>query len=96
MGTFRAMDESWRFKAHELIRKETIGLVESMGAEVDLHIDVGYPVVKNNEALNQLAKEQAIVFMGHENISETEMRMGAGDFGYYTQIIPGCFIAWAS
>ncbi|HNK29304.1 MAG TPA: M20 family metallopeptidase, partial [Ferruginibacter sp.] len=27
MGTFRAMDEEWRFKAHELIRKQTTELV---------------------------------------------------------------------
>jgi amidohydrolase len=91
MGTFRAMDEAWRFKGHELIRKESIGLVESMGAEIDLHIDVGYPVVLNDEKLNSLAIEQAEIFMGKENISETEMRMGAEDFGYYTHLIPGCF-----
>jgi len=24
-------------------------------------------------------------------VSETEVRMGAEDFGYYTQLIPGCF-----
>jgi hippurate hydrolase len=29
--------------------------------------------------------------VGKENVSETEMRMGAEDFGYYTQLIPGCF-----
>jgi hippurate hydrolase len=29
--------------------------------------------------------------MGKEHVEETEMRMGAEDFGYYTQIIPGCF-----
>ena len=91
MGTFRAMDEEWRFKAHELIGKEAIGLVESMGAEIDLLIDVGYPVVLNNEKLNSLAVQQAEIFMGKENVSETEMRMGAEDFGYYTHLIPGCF-----
>ncbi len=91
MGTFRAMDEKWRFRAHELIRMEAVGLVKSMGAEIDLHIDVGYPVVLNDTKLNALALQQAEVFMGKENISETEMRMGAEDFGYYTQLIPGCF-----
>ena len=25
------------------------------------------------------------------NVEETEKRMGAEDFGYYTQVIPGCF-----
>ena len=30
-------------------------------------------------------------YLGSENVSETELRMGAEDFGYYTQKIPGCF-----
>jgi hippurate hydrolase len=91
MGTFRAMDEEWRFKAHELIAKQAVGLVESMGAEIDLKIDVGYPTVDNDPALTELAWQQANAYMGKENVLETEIRMGAEDFGYYTQVIPGCF-----
>jgi amidohydrolase len=91
MGTFRAMDEEWRFKAHELIRKQTNELVHSMGAEADVHIDVGYPCVYNNEALHLKAKELAENFIGSDKVGETEMRMGAEDFGYYSQKIPGCF-----
>ncbi len=91
MGTFRAMDEEWRYKAQELITKQTIGLVESMGAEVDLKIDVGYPTVYNNESLTDKATAIAAEYMGSENVEETELRMGAEDFGYYSQQIPGCF-----
>lgn len=91
MGTFRAMDEEWRFKAHELIRKQATELVHSLGADVDLHIDVGYPTVYNNEQLNTLARHQAESYMGAGNVLETELRMGAEDFGYYSQVIPGCF-----
>ena len=91
MGTFRAMDEAWRFKAHELIRKQATELVHSMGAGIDLHIDVGYPTVYNNEPLNIEARKQAEQYLGAENVSETELRMGAEDFGYYSQLIPGCF-----
>ena len=91
MGTFRAMDEAWRFKAHDIIRKLSTELVHSMNAEIDLHIDVGYPTVYNNEALNTAIKKIALEFMGDKNVEETEMRMGAEDFGYYSQQIPGCF-----
>ncbi len=91
MGTFRAMNEEWRFKAHDLIRKQTKGLVNSMGAEVDIHIDIGYPSVYNDEALHKKARMIAGDFMGGENVLETEVRMGAEDFGFYTQKIPGCF-----
>ncbi len=90
-GTFRAMDEAWRFKAHELITKQAIGLVESMGGEIDLLIDIGYPTVDNDPAFTGANWQLAETYMGKENVEETEIRMGAEDFGYYTQQIPGCF-----
>jgi amidohydrolase len=91
MGTFRAMDEQWRNKAHELIRKQTVELVSAMGAEADVHIDVGYPFVDNDAALTDVAWQIADSFLGKENVEETELRMGAEDFGYYTHVVPGCF-----
>lgn len=90
-GTFRAMNEDWRFKAHQLIRSVAEGVVKGMGGEIDLLIDVGYPSVYNNERLNQLAREKAEEFAGASNVEETEPRMGAEDFGYYSQEVPGCF-----
>jgi hippurate hydrolase len=91
MGTFRAMDEEWRFRAHDLIRRLATDLVEGMGAEIDLHIDVGYPMVYNNEALDAVARGEAAAYIGPGNVLETEVRLGAEDFGYYTRQIPGCF-----
>jgi hippurate hydrolase len=91
MGTFRAMDETWRFQAHNLIRKMAKGIALSTGAEIDVLVDVGYPVVNNDEKLYPVARAKAEEYAGKENISETEVRMGAEDFGYYTQEIPGCF-----
>jgi amidohydrolase len=91
MGTFRAMDEDWRFKAHDIIRKLSTELVHSMGAELDIHIDVGYPTVFNHELLNEQARSIASGYMGRDKVEETEVRMGAEDFGYYSQKIPGCF-----
>lgn len=91
MGTFRAMNEEWRFRAHELIKKQTTELVHSMGAEVDILIDVGYPFVLNNELLNEEAKQIGTDYVGADKIEETELRMGAEDFAYYSHLIPACF-----
>jgi hippurate hydrolase len=96
MGTFRAVNEEWRFKAHELIRKQATALVTGMGAELDLHIDIGYPSVFNNELLNEKARALSEEYIGAENVETTEMRMGAEDFGFYTQQIPGCFFRLGS
>ena len=91
MGTFRAMDEEWRFKAHELIRKQTTELVHALGAEASIHIDVGYPFVLNDEALGNSARQKAEEYMGAGNVEETELRMGAEDFAYYSHQVPACF-----
>lgn len=91
MGTFRAMDEKWRFRAHELIKNLVEGIGKAMGAEINLKIDVGYPTVHNHDGLTDNCWKLAESFMGQEAVSETELRMGAEDFGYYSQVIPGCF-----
>ena len=91
MGTFRAMNEEWRYKAHELIKTMATQMVESMGAEIDLKIDIGYPSVLNNESLTVAARASAETFVGKENVEETELRMGAEDFAFYSHKIPGCF-----
>ncbi|SHK98438.1 hippurate hydrolase [Chitinophaga jiangningensis] len=91
MGTFRAMDETWRFKAHDLIRKQAKGIAEAMGAEIDIDILVGYPTLYNNEAVTAQARGLAEDFLGKEAVVDTEIRMGAEDFAFYSQIIPACF-----
>ena len=91
MGTFRAMDEIWRFKAHELMMQQAKGLAMATGAEIDFRVDVGYPTVDNEPVITEAAWLLADAYMGKENVEETEKRMGAEDFGYYSQVIPGCF-----
>ncbi|HOZ78276.1 MAG TPA: M20 family metallopeptidase [Ferruginibacter sp.] len=91
MGTFRAMNEQWRFDAHTIIKRIATELVESMGATIDIHIDVGYPFVLNDEKLCAAARKKAETFVGEKNVEETELRMGAEDFAYYSHKIPGCF-----
>ncbi|QES89265.1 M20 metallopeptidase family protein [Rhizosphaericola mali] len=90
-GTFRAMDETWRYHAHELIKKEAAGIAAATGAEIDTLVDVGYPTVDNNDALTEEGQNLAKEYLDQRNVEETELRMGAEDFGYYTQKIPGCF-----
>ena len=59
--------------------------------EIDVTIDVGYPFVVNNSELTDKAKRKAAEFQGEENVEETEMRMGAEDFAFYSHLVPACF-----
>ena len=91
MGTFRAMNEEWRFRAHELIKNICIETGKISGADIDIKIDVGYPFVLNNTELTETVRRKAQEFAGASNVEETEMRMGAEDFAFYSHIIPACF-----
>lgn len=90
-GTFRTFDEQWRRDAHERMVALARGLVQGMGGEVDFRIEVGYPVLINDEALTEKARRAAIDFLGESNVVDLDMRMTAEDFAYYGHQMPGCF-----
>lgn len=91
MGTFRAMDEKWRFEAHDRIKTIVENTAKANGAEVELEISIGYPSVINDEATTSVARSLATALIGEAHVGEAEVSLGAEDFGYYTQEIPGCF-----
>lgn len=91
MGTFRAMNEEWRFNVHEIIKNICDHTASITGTKMDTKIDVGYPYVVNDISLTEKAKLKAQEYMGEENIEETEKRMGAEDFAFYSHKIPACF-----
>jgi amidohydrolase len=90
-GTFRTFDESWRREAHTRMVALAEGLVKGMGGEVDFRIEVGYPVLKNDETLTLNVKQRAIEYLGEENVVDLEVRMTAEDFAYFGHEMPGCF-----
>lgn len=92
MGTFRAMDEVWRYEAHQRIRDIVEQVGQAMGAETTTRIDVGYPCVINDATLHASAWSIAEEVVEKTHVEETELSMGAEDFGYYSKKIPGCFV----
>ena len=90
-GTFRTFDERWRKDAHERMVALAEGLVKGMGGEVDFRIEVGYPVLKNDESLTIATRELAVEYLGSENVVDLDVRMTAEDFAYYGHEMPGCF-----
>ncbi len=91
MGTLRCMNEEWRTKVHELIKKYITETATTMGVTADVNIDIGYPFVLNNETVTENARAAAKLFLEEQLVEETELRMGAEDFGYYSHQIPATF-----
>ncbi len=91
LGTFRTMDEKWRYEAHKWIKEFTEQTCAGYGAKATVEIPVGYPMLYNDPELTNKAVNWANDYMGAENVHELDMRMAAEDFSFYTLQAPGCF-----
>lgn len=90
-GIIRTFDEKWRLEAHDKIRKISQGIAESMGGECDLFIDYGYPFVVNDDDCTQQVHDNAVDFLGQDQVEWLDMRMTAEDFAFFAQKIPACY-----
>ncbi len=90
-GTFRAMDEDWRFRAHKLIQRVVQHTAQAHGAEADVEIVVGYPALYNHEDPTALVRQAACEYVGPDRVVELEPWFASEDFAYFLRERPGCF-----
>ena len=90
-GTFRTLDEEWRYAAHKVMKKMAESIAEGMGGACDFHIMNGYPFLKNDPALTARARAQAVNYLGEDNVVDLDLWMAAEDFAFYTQKVGCCF-----
>jgi amidohydrolase len=91
LGTLRAYNETWRYEAHEHIRRIATSVAEAFGATVDCVIERGIPYLPNDEAVTERVKKAAIAYLGAENVLPIEAAMTGEDFAVYAQQMPACF-----
>lgn len=91
LGTFRTMDEKWRYEAHKWVKDITEQICNSYGAKATVEIPKGYPSLYNDPHTTLQAETWARAYMGAQNVHTLDMRMAAEDFSFYVQEIPGCF-----
>ena len=90
-GTLRCFDETWRAKAHELIKTHTEGLCRALGGDAVVDIPMGYPSLFNDPSVTEKVRGMATQVVGESNVIDLDLRMAAEDFSFYTHQVPGCF-----
>ena len=90
-GTFRSMDEDWRWRAHDLIRRTAKHTAQALGATCDVEVREGYPALVNDAALADAVRQSAVALVGEERVIDLPMWYASEDFSFYTNEIPGCF-----
>ncbi|MEO6166383.1 MAG: M20 family metallopeptidase [Chitinophagales bacterium] len=90
-GTFRTMDEKWRFGIHEQLKKLIQDFSGNTDGSVEIEIRVGYPCLVNDETITNRSFQYAVQYLGTENTIQLGIWMASEDFAFYSQQIPACF-----
>ena len=90
-GTFRAMDEDWRFQAHDLIRRVIHHTAEAHGASAEVDVLTGYPALFNHETPAALVREAATEYVSPTNTVDLDRWFAGEDFAYFLRERPGAF-----
>lgn len=90
-GTFRTLDEPWRNKAHEHIRRICEQTAAAHGATCEVRIERGYPCLVNDDLLTAHAVQTASNLLGADFVQQLDIRMASEDFAFYSQLMPACF-----
>lgn len=90
-GTFRSMDEDWRFVAHEHIRRVADHTAKALGAEAEVEIVVGYPALYNHPNTTDFVRSAAVEYVGAGNVVDLDRWYASEDFAWYLREVPGTF-----
>jgi hippurate hydrolase len=92
-GTIRAVSESTRAKVHAGVSRVAEGIAAAHGASATVTIDAGYPVTVNDEQFAAHALDLARAVAGEREVVELPHPiMGAEDFSYVLQRVPGAMM----
>ena len=93
LGTLRTTSESAREIAHQGIRRVATNIAAAHACEADVSIRSGYPVTINDPGFVDFARGVATDLVGADNyIPMPAPFMGAEDFSYVLQRMPGCMM----
>jgi hippurate hydrolase len=96
-GTIRTTLPSVREHIHNGLRRMGRALAELHNARIEVTITEGYPPVLNNARETRIAQRAALKVVGGEGVvAQDYPSLGAEDFAYYLQELPGCYVRFGA
>jgi amidohydrolase len=92
VGTVRTFDEALRDDVHRRIRLTAENIAEAAGATAEVTIEKPYAVTINDPALTERMLPTLRRVAGEQNVILRDRVMGAEDFSFFAQRVPGMFI----
>jgi len=91
LGTIRSLDAKMRADIHARIERTAKDIAQAGGATADVTITDGYPITYNDPALTQKMVPTLERVAGPKNVSVVNPTLGAEDFSFYQEKVPGLF-----
>jgi len=91
IGTIRSLDAKMRDEIHARIRRTAESIATSGGATATVTITDGYPITYNDPALTEASAPSLRNAAGAKNVQVVNAVLGAEDFSFFQQKIPGLF-----
>jgi hippurate hydrolase len=92
-GTVRTIDPELRKRIPERMEEVARGIAHGMRGDIELDYRFSYPVTRNHDDAVELALGVAGKLFGEERAVElTHPSMGAEDFAFFLEKVPGAFI----
>ncbi|MEY2428475.1 MAG: hypothetical protein QOJ40_1360 [Verrucomicrobiota bacterium] len=95
-GTVRTFSEEARTRVEQLMRETLGGITDAYGARFEMQYNQGTKVVYNDPKLVEESLPSIRHVVGETNVIQVPKRMGAEDFCFYQQVIPGFFLRLGS
>ncbi|HSJ90633.1 MAG TPA: M20 family metallopeptidase [Ilumatobacter sp.] len=90
VGTIRTVSERTRAAVHDNIRRVAEKIAEAHGATAEPEVVLGYPVTSNHEQFAEFTLDTARDVLGERSVHRLPHPiMGAEDFSYVLQRVPG-------
>ena len=91
-GTARTLDAQGRVKIRESVERRCTGIADANDCELRFDWIEGYPPTVNDPAMADYVARVARQSLGSDRyLPVSRPSMGAEDFSYYLQVVPGCF-----
>jgi hippurate hydrolase len=96
-GTVRAQDPAVRQQLLSSIHRIAESIAQLHGAKIQVTVNEGTPPLINMPEMASLARRAAVAAVGEANVLPLKTaNMGAEDFSYYMENIPGAYVRFGS
>jgi amidohydrolase len=91
IGTLRSLDVKMRDEIHTRVKRTAESIAAAAGATATVTIERGYPITYNDPALTEKTLPTLRRVAGAANTRLVAASLGAEDFAFYQQKVPGVF-----